>query len=219
VIALRSVTSKPTQSSEQLQPIVDALNETLGDLSLDQRLALLDEAISSLLSTPAEAALTAELERLADLPISSLYEFAWSNTVGRVTQDLLRADGPKPQFADLRRVEAACSIVVSTLVHAGGNLGPSGEYAFRRGAVHLDLPAAHYLDPEECTVQDLQAATETLSLAAPPAKRLVCKTVSACITADAAVSDEEALVVRGVISKLGFPIPQLLPGHPVTPGA
>lgn len=219
VIALRSVVSTATQTSEQLQAIVDALTEALGDLSLDQRLALLDKAVATLLSQPADASLTKELDRLATLSIDSLYEFAWSNTVSRVTENLLRKETPKPRFAKLQQAEAACSIVVSSLVHAGGNLGPAGDYAFRRGAVHLDLPAAHYRDPEECTIHDLQAATETLGLAAPPAKRLVCKTVSACITADSEVTDEEALIVRGVISRLGFPIPQLLPGHPITPGA
>ena len=219
VIALRSVISTATRTSEQLQAIVDALNETLGDLSLDQRLALLDEAVATLLCQPTDATLTEELDRLVTLPIESLYEFAWNNTVSRVSDSLLHKDPPKPRFANLQQAEAACSIVVSSLVHAGGNLGPAGEYAFRRGAVHLDLPAAHYRGPEECNIHDLQAATEMLGLAAPTAKRLVCKTVSACITADSEVTDEEALVVRGVISKLGFPIPQLLPGHPVTPGA
>ena len=134
VIALRSVVSTATRTSEQLQAIVDALNETLGDLSLDQRLALLDEAVATLLCQPTDASLTEELDGLATLPIESLYEFAWSNTVSRVTDSLLRKDPPKPRFANLQQAESACSIVVSSLVHAGGNLGPAGEYAFRRGA-------------------------------------------------------------------------------------
>ena len=113
----------------------------------------------------------------------------------------------------------ACAIVLSSLVHAGGNLGPAGEYAFRRGAVHMNLASACYLAPEECSVAELQAAAHTLSLAAPSAKRLVGKTISACITADTEITADETLVVRGLVSKLGYPIPELLPGHPVTPGA
>ncbi|MCA9215153.1 MAG: M48 family metallopeptidase [Planctomycetales bacterium] len=218
LLALRSST-KPIDCHEQFRQVADDLRAVIEALSVEQRLLLFDETLRAVAKQPLDSALIAELKRTVSRDPEDLFEFAWNNMVESWLKDLLREERPKPKFAKLEQAEAACSIAVSSLVHAGGNLGPAGEYAFRRGAAHMDLPSAQYRMPEECSIADLQAAADTLSLAAPGAKRLIGKTISACITADTEISANEALVVRGLVSKLGYPIPELLPGHPVTPGA
>jgi Zn-dependent protease with chaperone function len=219
IIAIRSTEAALASGNDDYEQIAYAIHGTLRNLETPQRLWLFDAAVNSVKSNRVDPVLLDKLEQLVAQRAACLLEFAWNNMVETIVQVGRCANPPKPQFGSLQQAESSCSIVVSSLVHAGGNFGPAGEYAFQRGAVHLQLPNARFLDPEVCDIESLESAVETLSLAAPSARSRVCLTISACITADGQITEDEALIVRGIISKLGYPIPQLLPGHPVTPGA
>lgn len=219
LIAMRTQPdTHPTPSD--FEQIVGAFYVALENIDTPQRLVLFDNSVSTISNaSQIDSDLLERLEQLSVTSPGDLFEFAWNKMTESTVRRRRNAKPPKPLYGNLVQAESSCSIAISSLVHAGGNFGPAGVYAFQRGVAYLHAPNAHYLDPTECDIESLDSAVDTLSLAAPTARSRICLAISACITADGEVTEEEALIVRGIVAKLGYPIPKLLPGNPVTPGA
>ncbi|MDA0659193.1 MAG: M48 family metallopeptidase [Planctomycetota bacterium] len=112
----------------------------------------------------------------------------------------------------------ACETVVSALVYAGHEEGPTAEYAFHRAIAHFEKIELVLRTPEECGPREVAAAIRELAQLSHRAKRSLMLAISRSISADQAIAPNEAALMRGICAGLRVTVPRLLPGQPVAPG-
>ena len=121
---------------------------------------------------------------------------------------------PRVRYYSLRRLGQPCSVLLSTLAHAGNSLGKA-EQALREAAQHLPQADIKLLSHEECTLGQLEKALTELSTVAAKHRERLIDACAAAICADDQVKIREAELLRGICDMLDCPMPPLLPDQPV----
>jgi hypothetical protein len=182
-----------------------------------QEVLLLDRTLKELKheSGPERAELQHCCQRYLELSeAGNLYHWMWSAVVSE-TLDL--AKKPKPRYGRLKQVEGACEVVLSQVCHAGGSSAVAG-FSFQRGLANLGLENIRLLEPVECTWEKFQLAVELVAQLAPEPRRQVLLACSSALSSDQDITPDEAYIIRGICQRLGYGVPSVLPGQPITPG-
>lgn len=138
--------------------------------------------------------------------------FAW------MADDAIRAvchpqPAARPRYGKLQDVLSAYAVILSWLSHAGGSLLMAG-YSFQRGLASTGLNL-ELIEQEHLSWSLFLEAVEMCQLLAPQPKHDLMVSIAAAISSDRRISNEEALLLRTLCSKLGGSIPTLLPGQEV----
>jgi hypothetical protein len=123
---------------------------------------------------------------------------------------------PRTAYYGLQRMGPQCSVLLSTLAHAGDHSPQEAAAAFARGSAKLPKIGVSLLPPEKCGVEELSRSLDDLARVADKKRRHLVDACAACICADREVTVAEAELLRGVCDMLDCPMPPLLPGGPVT---
>lgn len=213
----------PTQSADtadiDLTRAVFAIHPAVSKLSPEQILRLFDVAHDCWMAQP-------EMTR-ARIPKSVLQPSDGSASIDWMRWSLREQLRPYCQGAATKIVACygtyaetseACETIVSALVYAGHAEGPTAEYAFRRAIAHFEKVELFLRSPEECGPREVTAAIRELAQLSLRAKRSLMLAISRSISADQAITPNEAALVRGICAGLQVTVPRLLPGQPVAPG-
>jgi hypothetical protein len=197
--------------TERLLPAVDGVD-------VRARLPLVDMAL------PALRAMTVSQYRQFSRAFQELVAadqrlalFEW--TLHRVLLRHLRPqfETAKPQrvaYYSLARLSGPCSVLLSAMAYAG-NVPEQAAAALTPAAAHL-LPAkVVLLPPDQCSLQQLDAALTELARVAPKHCQRLVEACAKAICADNEVKIREAELLRGICDMLDCPMPPLLPGQPV----
>lgn len=116
---------------------------------------------------------------------------------------------PRVDYYTLRTLGRECGILLSALARAGGGEQTAAREAFTRGARHLEPVQAPWLDADQSSLAQLDAALEKLNTATPPLKRSLLQAAATCVLADEQVTWREAELLRAVADRLDCPMPPL----------
>jgi Zn-dependent protease with chaperone function len=119
---------------------------------------------------------------------------------------------PQIVYYGLQQLGGPISILLSTLARASQC---DEHYAFTSGAQMLAEVPLTFLPAEECGLNELQSALETLTKVVAKQRGRLVDAAAAAICADAEVRVEEAELLRGICDMLDCPMPPLLPGQRV----
>ncbi len=206
---------------EKLRPVVSELLPHLAGWDAARQTLYFDLAWERLAEVPrAESAgLRQTLRLLLDQTSrGELAQWSWSRQL-RHHLGLCSVTECRPRYGKLTEVQPACEAILSLLCHVGSDSAAMADYAFQRAVVHLGLDQPQIWDRDEVTWEALDIALDEIAEAAPRARREFLIAVGCCIAADQGITTEEVNLVRGINASLGLPIPQLLPGQSVVPGA
>lgn len=195
----------------QVLPLTDALEARL-------RLPLVDLTLPALaaLSLPQYQRFTRSFRALviADNRLS-LFEWVLSQVLLRhLRPKFERVRSPRVQYYALNQLSEPCSIVISALAHkADADVG--APTAFAAAAERLSMVPIQLLPIEDCGLDSLRKALETLTLVVARERGHVVDAAAAAICADGHVSTTEAELLRGISDLLDCPMPPLLPDQKV----
>lgn len=139
--------------------------------------------------------------------------FEW--TVHRILHEDLEVLSGRGQRGRVRHrsvaaVHAHCERLMSTLAHVGHHDTEGASHAFEQARLVLGLADARLQPREGCGLAELDAALHHLDEASPQVKRQILEAAVACITADHAVTVEEAELLRAVSASMGCPMPPIM---------
>jgi hypothetical protein len=142
--------------------------------------------------------------------------FEWV-TLGVLTRHLDEQFGggrPKGvQYFALNKLGDELGVLLSVMVHAGGDQPEQAEQSFRLGAAALPPLGLRLLEPAESGLDRLDAALNRLATVTPKLKRDVLRACALCAGADGEINTDEAELLRAIADTLGVPVPPLLPGQ------
>lgn len=120
----------------------------------------------------------------------------------------------RPRYRSLRRVDGACSVLLSALAHYGHDSTDLARQAFEAGLRELELSGAHIeFRPEwEADLPAVGNALDDLSGVAPKLRRMLLRAAVRAVLFDGEVTLEETELLRAVADGLGAPMPPLLAG-------
>ena len=196
---------------------VHALYPVVADLACPQRLWLVDQSLETLrASSPGENARFLAYAQCIEPDSRSPFPWMWTQLVDRLTRDL-EDTHVKPRWGTFEPLLGPCEILFSTLAYAG-NEGPMAGFAFQRAASQLGHEIT-LRDPRDCALETLNLALERLAELSPRRRREVLLACGAILSSDQDVTDEEAVMMRGISARLGGPALRILPGQEVLVGA
>ncbi|HSR51346.1 MAG TPA: M48 family metallopeptidase [Acidobacteriota bacterium] len=144
----------------------------------------------------------------------SLFEWVLRHTLQRH----LAAEFEPSRPAKIRHISLSqklalpCSVLLSRLAYAGHGDPIDARQAFDRGAKRLGLSGLQWCSLEECGLDALDRALQTLDECSPRIKRTVLEACAATISSNDRVTVKEGEMLRGIGDALGCPIPPLAPG-------
>ncbi|HSR69647.1 MAG TPA: M48 family metallopeptidase [Acidobacteriota bacterium] len=136
--------------------------------------------------------------------------FEW--VLGRVLMRHLEAEfgaskPPPVRHRSLKVLAQPCSVLLSRLSYAGHGDVIEARRAFHTGAQVLDLADLRWCSRQECGLDDLGRALETLNEGSPQIKRELLKACAATVSSDNRVTVKEGELLRGIADTLGCPVP------------
>jgi len=113
------------------------------------------------------------------------------------------------QYHTLKPLLRDCSVVLSALANVSSNEAGEVEKVFRKGVPHLRAPAngVKLLPCTESGLEQLDAALDRLSLAAPQLKKHVLEACVQVVGADGVIQERQAELLRAIAETLDCPIP------------
>jgi len=197
--------------------VAQALKNYLQSYGLPEKLMLFDAAINQI-RLEAQTTDLSEFCRKAEIHLASqddsdLFRWAWRQTIQQIVAREQELPRPRPQYGDVAEVIHECQGILSALAYANNSDVMEGYSLMRASSVlgqEIEL-----LPRDQCQLDAIDKALETLALLAPRARRKLVLAGSASIEADSRMNDEEALLMRGICSGLGYPPATLLPGQPI----
>jgi Zn-dependent protease with chaperone function len=202
-------------SDSESDPEVDRLRPVVKALDVHAKLPLVELAFPALrsLSVDEYNAFMRKLQRTiaADKQVE-LFEFALQKMIARHLEPHFK--GPTKQtvrHTRLKPLAPACSVLLSTLAHAGHDRPEEAEFAFRQGCTTLAIPAddMHFFPVAECELSRVDNALNELAEAAEGIRNLILNAAVQVISADGAIRAPEAELLRAIADSLGCAIPPL----------
>ena len=137
-------------------------------------------------------------------------------TLATPTRHLASKFGDAPptaiQFYTLKPLVPDCAVVLSALANVGSNALGEIQKAFAAGAPYLRAPAnvpLELLSPENCGVEQLDAALNRIAQAVPIIKKNLIEASARVIGADGVIQEAEAELLRAIADALDCPLPPL----------
>lgn len=200
--------------------VADALVPHLEHYGLAHRLMLFDAAVNQLRSQADSGQLDDFCDKarvlLEEANDGDLLRWSWRQTLGQIVQRVERALPEEPRYADVDEIPVQAAVVLSALAYANDSTLME-QLAMQRAANLLGLEL-RLLPKEVCCLEDVDVALEAVQQLAPKARRKFLLACSTCVESDSLLNEEEALLMRGICSRLGYPPATLLPGQPVALG-
>jgi uncharacterized tellurite resistance protein B-like protein len=116
------------------------------------------------------------------------------------------------QFYTLKPLVPDCAVVLSALANVGSQDAGEIKKAFAAGAPYLRAPdnvPLELLSPENCGVEQLDAALNRLALAVPIIKKNLLEAAARVVGADGVILEAEAELLRAIADTLDCPMPPL----------
>ena len=116
------------------------------------------------------------------------------------------------QFYTLKQLVPDCAVILSALANVGSNDANEIQKAFAAGAPYLRAPnnvPLELLSPENCGVEQLDAALNRLALAVPIIKKNLIEAAARVVGADGVILEAEAELLRAIADTLDCPMPPL----------
>lgn len=121
---------------------------------------------------------------------------------------------PQVRYYSLKRLGQPCSVLLSTLAHAGAE-SHLPETAFAAGEKYLSDVSVQLLPAHECGLSPLRGALAELVSVAPRPRMWLVGACAATICADGLATVQEAELLRGIADLLDCPMPPILAGQRV----
>lgn len=205
------------KTCDAAKKVADALKPHLESYGLPERLMLFDAAVNVIRKECQRANAKAFCEKAESLLVQhadgDLFRWAWKKTVREIVDRELEVPKPRPEFRDVEECLDECRVLLSALAYANNGDVMEG-YSLLRSSNVLGHEV-ELLPRQGCGLNAIELALERLQLLAPKARRQVVLAGSASVETDGIMNDEEALLMRGICSGLGYPPATLLPGQPV----
>jgi len=204
------------KSVEQLLPKTDALQP-------EQRLPLACMALPALdqLSDPQFGTLRTTARALIDADSRwTIFEYAIQRFITK--RLLVRSSGTSRNgragtsgsatsaSSDPKRIDAAFTVVLSTLAHLGGNNHADAAFDCGWNAWGKKTDRAAILTRDTCTLKLLDSALDTLATVSGDAKRSMLNAFSECIAYDRRTTINEIELLRVISDSMGCPMPPVL---------
>ena len=116
------------------------------------------------------------------------------------------------QFYTLKPLVPDCAVILSALANAGSSDAGEIQKAFAAGAPYLRAPVdvpLELLSPENCGVEQLDAALNRLAQAVPIIKKNLIEAAARVVGADGVILEAEAELLRAIADTLDCPMPPL----------
>jgi Zn-dependent protease with chaperone function len=144
-----------------------------------------------------------------------LFEFVVQKIVLRnLASQFGQTRQPTVQFYTLKPLVPDCAVVLSALANVGSSDAAEIQKAFDAGAPYLRAPAdmpLELLPPEQCGVNDLDAALNRLVQAVPIIKKNLIEASARVVGADGVIVEAEAELLRAIADTLDCPMPPFVP--------
>ena len=198
------------QETERLLPLVT-------EVALRAKLPLLDLALPGLrLMSPAQfQQFRSAVQRLIEMDGElDLFEYVLQKVVMRHLEPVFVPPGRTVyQYYALKPLAGDCAVVLSTLAHAGNERLENAQAAFQQGAGPLCYAARMelgLLPPENCGLDNFDAALTRFSQAAPQIKKSILAAAAQTVATDGVILEIEAELLRAIADTLDCPIPPFL---------
>jgi len=191
----------------------------VGKLEEDQKMWMFDRAIETITDAPAavrtlfmefvdQASVTCEEE-------TDLSRWAWQRIVQRRMNPV---EPPVSRLGDLQPVLAEVMVLLATITHTDASCESTGQYNFIRAIAHTGLKRSMLIPKEKLEVVHVEAAMEPLTYLSARQRRILVMACTASVFANQSTNLEEAWVLRAICEGFNFPMPAVLPGHPIESG-
>lgn len=212
LLRVKATVDQPEIEDPQLAKRVNALVLFLKQLSESHHLVLFDAVVDRLKQDLTQRDAVLRSLRKWQKFASEKNVFAWMaiEVIGSLGRP---KEGIRPRYGKLEEVLNAYITILSRLSYASGSAAMAG-YSFQRGLASTGLNLS-MLEEEYLTWEIFLEAIELCQLLAPQPKHDLLVSIAAAISSDREISEEEAVLVRTLCSKLGGNIPTLLPGQPI----
>jgi Zn-dependent protease with chaperone function len=217
----------PETRAKQLQNLVEepepaALNQTrmlisfMDRLGAEYRLPIAGLAIPSLklLSPSQYDVFQKNLKNLIDADNEvTIFEYALQRMMKHNLDPVfIKMPPPAVKYRVMDQVQVECFILLSCLAWRSNAGVHVAEGSFRRGLAELEIGGRpDVLAREKCGLSEADNALTRLSMASPQLKKKILKACIACITADSAITIDEAEMLRAIADTLDCPIPPFIP--------
>jgi Zn-dependent protease with chaperone function len=117
---------------------------------------------------------------------------------------------PIVQYYSLNGVAGDCEVLLSALAYAGQGEPDKVRSAFQQGAAMLNPAARGPLtlrQPEQCGLEQVEAALERLVEAIPQVKKNVINACAQTVAADGVIEEAEAELLRAIAETMDCPLP------------
>jgi hypothetical protein len=185
------------------------------DVPAEARLPLVEVASTALrlLSEPQYRDFRELVQKMVDADSKvNYFEFALLRSLERhLAAHFQPKRPPRLKYAALEPLLPACSMLLSTLAHAGSDDDNQAKKAFYEAELALASGGGLRLyDRRDAGVRRVDIALEELAQASPMLKRKVLAACTTCIAYDGKVTIEEAELLRAIADSLDCPLPPLL---------
>lgn len=117
------------------------------------------------------------------------------------------------QYYSFKPLAPDCAVILSALARAGSEDSSAIQKAFTSGVPFLRAPEDAELSlmaPDNCRLENLNAALDRLALAAPIIKKNLIEAGARVVGADGTIHESEAELLRAVADTLDCPLPPML---------
>jgi hypothetical protein len=147
---------------------------------------------------------------------TDLFEWVLGRMLLRHLDRRLQPAGQRrPRYYALNQLAGACNCLLSMLAYTGHADSESAARAFDQAAGSLGIGPMKLWPVEQCTLEELDRALESLAEVTPKLKRRVLEACIICIGSDGQVTEEEAELLRAVADGLDCPVPPVVAGQRV----
>lgn len=147
-----------------------------------------------------------------------LFEFVLQKIVLRnLSPQFHGASRPLIQYYAVKPLAPDCSVILSALANLGSADAAQIQKSFDSGAPYLRAPDdsdLQLLPPDQCGVEQIDAALNRMQLAAPIIKKNLLEACAHVIGAGGVILESEAELLRAVSDTLDCPMPPLLATGP-----
>lgn len=209
--ALHDASKDPRLSTDTLE-----LSSQVERLPPQARLPLLDMAVPALrrLSPNQHKEFRALIDRMimADRKCD-LFEFTVLHVLRRhLDRSFRESPPPSVRYTSFAPLITECSLLLSSLAHAGHGDETHARRAFAHGAEEVEEVGGEltFQARQDCSLPALSKALQELALVAPKLKRQVLRACGAAVGHDHLVAVQEAELLRAVADALDCPLPPFL---------
>ncbi len=122
---------------------------------------------------------------------------------------------PAVQYYALKPLAPDCAVLLTALAHLGQQEPAKMQAAFEQGAQGINSAAQvrlSLLPEEQCELAQVDSALTRLAQAAPQIKKQVLDACARTVTADGAIQESEAELLRAIADTLDCPLPPFIGG-------